>query len=141
MQRTRLNYVSHRIFIIGVFISIFSCDLFADTITINSDDGINIIADTYIINENPKTPVIILYHQAGWSRGEYLEIAPKLNQLGFNCIAVDLRSGEAVNNVPNLTAKHAKKADKQTHYIDALADILSSLRFINTNFPDRDIIA
>ena len=127
--------------IIGMLIILLSSKLYAETLIINSDDNIKIITDTYIISENPKTPVIVLYHQAGWSRGEYLEIAPKLNQLGFNCIAVDLRSGEAINDVENLTAKHAKEASKQTRYIDALPDILSSLRFINSNFPDSDIIA
>ena len=124
-----------------MLIILLSSKLYAETLIINSDDNINIITDTYIISEDPKTPVIVLYHQAGWSRGEYLEIAPKLNQLGFNCIAVDLRSGEAINDVENLTAKHAKEASKQTRYIDALPDILSSLRFINSNFPDSDIIA
>jgi len=127
--------------IIGMLIILLSSKLYAETLIINSDDNIKIITDTYIISENPKTPVIVLYHQAGWSRGEYLEIAPKLNQLGFNCIAVDLRSGEAINDVENLTAKHAKEASKQTRYIDALPDILSSLRFISSNFPDSDIIA
>lgn len=118
-----------------------SSNVLAETIFINSEDGIRIIAETYIINEDPKTPVIVLYHQAGWSRGEYLEIAPKLNQLGFNCIAVDLRSGESINDIPNLTTKHALEAKKQIRYIDALPDIVSSLDFINTHFPDADIIA
>ena len=124
-----------------IFISWFSNSALADTIFINSDDGIRIIAETYMVNEDPKTPVIVLYHQAGWSRGEYIEIAPKLNQLGFNCIAVDLRSGESVNDIPNLTAQHALEANKQIRYIDALPDIISSLQYINTHFPDADIIA
>ena len=125
----------------AVLFSLFSNNVLADTISIDSEDGIKIIADTYLINEDPKTPVIVLYHQAGWSRGEYIEIAPKLNQLGFNCIAVDLRSGESVNDVPNLTAQHALKANKQIRYIDALPDIISSLHYINTLFPDTNIIA
>jgi len=89
MLNNKLNCIS----IIGIFIIIFSGTLYADTLIINSDDDIKIITDSYIISEDPKTPVIVLFHQAGWSRGEYLEIAPKLNHLGFNCVAVDLRSG------------------------------------------------
>jgi dienelactone hydrolase len=127
--------------IFGVLISLFSNSLLADSIFMNSEDGIKIIAETYMINKDPKTPVIVLYHQAGWSRGEYIEIAPKINPLGFNCIAVDLRSGETVNNIPNLTTQHALEAKKQIRYIDALPDIVSSLRFINTHFPGADIIA
>jgi len=126
---------------ICILACLYSNSLLADSILINSEDGIEIIAESYILNDNPKTPMIVLFHQAGWSRGEYLEIAPKLNQLGFNCIAVDLRSGGNINGVPNLTAQHAKEANKTTRYIDALPDILSSLRFINTQFPDADIIA
>ena len=127
--------------IIGIFIVILSNKLLAETISIASEDGVKITADTYIIHEDPETPIIVLFHQASWSRGEYLEIAPKLNQLGFNCVAVDLRSGGEINGIPNETAIHAKQAKKQTRYIDALSDVLVSLRYINTYFPDSDIIA
>ena len=34
-------------------------------------------ADLYIAHD-ASAPFILLFHQAGWSRGEYLEIAPKL---------------------------------------------------------------
>lgn len=120
---------------------LFNNSVFAETISISAEDGIEIIADTYMIDENPSTPIIVLYHQAGWSRGEYLEIAPKLNQLGFNCIAVDLRSGESVNEVTNQTAQHALETNKKIRYIDALPDILSSLQFINSQHPEASIIA
>ena len=46
-------------------------------------------------------PVLVLFHQAGWSRGEYREIAPKLNELGYICLAIDQRSGKGVNGVAN----------------------------------------
>ena len=150
MKKTQLLRTSlmlkenSKIFIIltvTVLISWFSNSVSAETITIDSGDGIKITADTYIVSEDPETPVIVLYHQAGWSRGEYVEIAPKLNQLGFNCIAVDLRSGESVNDTPNLTAQHALEANKPIRYIDALPDILSSLHFINTQYPEAKIIA
>lgn len=93
-----------------------------ETIRITSPDGIEIVADLYKIHEDT-APFIILFHQAGWSRGEYLEIAPKLNALGYNCLAVDLRSGKAVNGVDNETFVNATKAMKQTRYIDAYQDI------------------
>lgn len=74
----------------------------------------------------------MLFHQAGWSRGEYIEIAPKLNKLGFNVLAVDLRSGKSVNGVSNQTAKRALMAGKRTRYIDALPDMESALLFART---------
>ena len=120
-----------------------SCELFAatDTISITSKDGLVIVADTYIINLDANTPMIVLYHQAGWSRGEYIDIAPKLNELGFNCIAVDLRSGNKINSVVNQTAKSARSDKLQTRYIDALPDMISALEFINSKFPDNQVIA
>jgi pimeloyl-ACP methyl ester carboxylesterase len=94
---------------------------FTKTIEFASEDGLMITADHYHIKKT--APVIILCHQAGWSRGEYQEIAPKLNALGFNCIALDQRSGGAVNGVTNETAKRAAEAGKPTTYNDAKQDI------------------
>jgi len=98
------------------------------TVTFPSKDGLPITLDSYITSTD-KRPLIVLFHQAGWSRGEYLEIAPKLNKLGFNAIAIDLRSGDKVNGVVNETAKRAKKAGKGTTYVDALQDIEASLEY------------
>lgn len=112
----------------------------ADTISFPSKDGLSITADTYI--ENPETsPTIVLFHQAGWSRGEYVEIAPRLNKLGFNCIAVDLRSGKSVNGVVNQTAKKAEKEGKSTTYVDAIQDIQASIEYVKKTYnPDKLII-
>ncbi len=100
-----------------------------ETITFPSTDGLQITADTYIGETEKNLSLIVLFHQAGWSRGEYLEIAPKLNKLGFNVLAVDLRSGKAVNGVTNQTAKRARQAGKGTRYIDALPDMESALLY------------
>jgi len=79
-----------------------------------SGDGLTITADLYIVNQNKGTPFIVLCHQAGWSRGEYRQIAPKLNALGFNCMAIDQRSGGAINGVKNETHLKAKAANQKT---------------------------
>ena len=96
--------------------------------TFPSKDGLPISVDTYFVNIKTQ-PLIVLLHQAGWSRGEYLEIAPKLNRLGFNAIAVDLRSGGKVNGVINETAKRAKTKGKGTSYLDAKQDIEAALKY------------
>ena len=108
---------------------VFSSVQAKETITFPSKDGLQITADAYIGETEKNLPLIVLFHQAGWSRGEYLEIAPKLNTLGFNAIAVDLRSGKAVNGVTNQTAKKARKAGKPTRYIDALPDMEAALLY------------
>ena len=67
------------------------------TIRFDASDGVSITADLYLAHADLNKPLIVLCHQAGWSRGEYREIAPKLNALGFNCIAIDQRSGGSIN--------------------------------------------
>ena len=93
-------------------------------------DDLKITADLYLVSEEKQTPLIVLCHQAGWSRGEYREIAPKLNQLGFNCLAIDQRSGGKVNDVPNETVRAALAAKKATTFIDAEQDIIAAIKWV-----------
>ncbi len=102
-------------------------------ITFQSEDSLDISADLYLYHDLT-APFIILFHQAGWSRGEYLEIAPKLNSMGFNCMAVDQRSGGSVNGVDNQTHKRATEANKSTTYLAALQDMVAALKFVKANY-------
>lgn len=105
------------------------------TITFNSLDGLEITADLYAL-DNVDAPIILLCHQAGWSRGEYLEIAPKLNEMGYTCLALDQRSGRAINGTENETHNKAKDANLGTNYLDAEQDINAGLKYIIENFKD-----
>ncbi len=135
--------MKHILFVAAIFLISLNSISFAvdsNTITFPSEDGLLITADTYV-NHPKSSPFIILFHQAGWSRGEYLEIAPKLNKLGFNCIAVDQRSGGAVNGVTNQTAKLAEKKGKGVTYPDALQDIEASIEYVKEKYnPEKLII-
>ncbi|WP_439182164.1 alpha/beta hydrolase [Carboxylicivirga taeanensis] len=117
-------------------------NLFAEqpsTIVFKSKDGLKVTADLYV--ERPTdSPFIILFHQAGWSRGEYLEIAPKLNQLGYNCMAVDQRSGEVVNNVVNETAKRAVEKGLSTEFMDAVPDMMAAINYVQLNYNPSKLI-
>ena len=110
-----------------------------ETITFNSKDGVEITADVYITHPDT-APFIVLFHQAGWSRGEYREIAPKLNQMGFNCMAIDQRSGNAVNGVSNETYKSAKQKMKETQYLDALVDMESAIDHARKYFAKGKLV-
>jgi len=91
-------------------------------------DGIQVSADLYVAS--PKTAAfVILYHQAGWSRGEYREIAPRLATMGLNVLAVDQRSGGKVRGVVNLTHARAVAAGKTTDYVDALPDMQAAIDY------------
>ena len=110
------------------------------TIEFQSRDGVKIIADMYMAHKS-EAPFIILFHQARYSRGEYREIAPKLNDLGFNCMAVDQRSGKVVNGVVNQTHLEAVKMNKATEYVDAIPDLEAAFDYVKNEIkPDKIII-
>lgn len=110
-------------------------------LTFPSADGILITADYYTISPyREHRPLIVLFHQAGWSRGEYLETAPLLNEMGFHCLAVDLRSGLEVNGVVNETAALARKAGKRTGYADAWVDIEAAVTFAREELKPEKLI-
>lgn len=98
-----------------------------NTISFPSSDGLLIHADLY--ENDPKNPWIVLLHQANYSRGEYLETAPKLLKLGFNCLAVDLRSGGEANYIQNLTYSEAVAKNLPVLYSNSIPDIQASIDF------------
>ena len=109
------------------------------TVHFTASDGVKITADLYMIS-NTNAPFIILYHQAGYSRGEYRSIAPKLNELGFNCMAVDQRSGKEVNGVINETHLAALKLNKPTEYVDAIPDVEAAYQYVKLGIKPNKII-
>ena len=135
------NYAIRLIFLFNLTFCIAQSDIgfTGETITFKANDGITVTADLYFEHGND-APFIILYHQAGYSRGEYREIAPKLNALGFNCMAVDQRSGDQVNKVINQTHKNAQAANKPTEYLDALADIEAAYLYVKLSVKPKKII-
>ncbi len=119
-------------FFIFLLISLFSLSLSLgqskdyQQVSFPSGDGLMLTADLYM--PHPKTaPFILLFHQARWSRGEYREIAPKLNALGYNCLALDQRSGDAINDVKNASYALAVEQGKGTRYKDAKPDLEAAI--------------
>ena len=97
-----------------------------ETLSFQAGDGLEVTADFYRVS-NGKAPLVVLFHQAGSSRGEYKDIAPRLNQLGYAALAVDQRSGRADGGIDNQTAARAKKAGLPTGYADALPDMKAAI--------------
>jgi len=111
-----------------------------ETVHFKASDGLNITADLYMVHE-ASAPFIILYHQAGYSRGEYRTIAPELNRMGFNCMAVDQRSGNEVNQVLNETHKEAVSSNMPTEYLDAIPDMEAAYLYVKYGIkPDKIIL-
>lgn len=125
--------------LIIVLATIFLAPQEGKIIKFKSNDGIEITADLYM--QHPKSaPFILLFHQARSSRGEYLEIAPRLSLLGYNSMAVDLRSGSENNGVRNETNVSAAKAMKPTQYINAYQDIDAAVKYASEYLAEGNII-
>jgi len=102
-----------------------------------ADDGVIVYADLYSVNDT--FPFILLFHQEGASRGEYLETAPRLNKLGFNCLAVDMRNGREMNYVRNETFHHLPDTLPSSVKTRPENDIRAAIQYISEQYTG-DII-
>lgn len=116
-----------------IFFILFSCTSVQQhnhytTVQFSSQDGLPITADEYKISD--KAPWMLLCHQARYSRGEYQQTALWFNHLGYNCLAIDQRSGNECNGVKNETAARAKEKNLPTEYLDAEQDIRAAIDYV-----------
>jgi len=132
---------NHRIIMLFGIIAVTLSSALAQSKTVQfpTSDKVKVTADLYTPNA-ATAPFIILFHQANYSRGEFIEIAPRLNKLGFNCMAVDLRSGDGINNIINETYKMADSLRMETRYTDAYTDIRASVSYVKKNYQGAKII-
>lgn len=106
-----------------------------------SADDLQVTVDLYLISKDKSTPFIVLCHQAGWSRGEYREIAPRLNRMGFNCMAIDQRSGGKVNKIQNMTSMKAIAQGKKPNFVTAEQDMVAALKWVKAKkYADGKLI-
>lgn len=100
------------------------------TLETKSKDGLPLTADIYP-GASAAAPMILLFHQAGSSRGEYRKIAPRLQAKGYNCLALDARSGNGVRwGVTNVTSAHALRRKLDRSYLAARQDLERSLAWV-----------
>lgn len=102
-------------------------DPFPINIDIPAPDRLNINANVYDIDKD--APVIVLCHQARFNKHEYDGIGERLNALGFNCIAIDQRSGGPITNKQNWTNTRARQQGLNVDYLDAEQDIIAAVNF------------
>jgi pimeloyl-ACP methyl ester carboxylesterase len=101
--------------------------------------GIDARADLYESQDESAT-LILLFHQAGWSRGEYQEIAPKLTKLGYRVMTVDQRSGGSVNGVRNETSERAARKGLGRSYMHAYPDLEAALDYARKVLKAKRVI-
>jgi len=118
-------------------ISLSIAQVVKEKVTFEAEDGIEITADKYL--ENEEYPYILLFHQAGSSRGEFNDIAERFLKLRYNCLAVDLRSGDNSNYVKNETALKAGGQHSSVSFLDAAQDIRAAIDYA-WNLNPKEVI-
>jgi dienelactone hydrolase len=104
-------------------------------ITFASGDGVTVYAQPYPAPA-ADAPVILLFHQAGSSKAEYAPIAPRLAELGFDAVAVDLRSGGDMYPPGNETVQHLGHS---ATYEQALPDMEAALAWAHRTHPKTPV--
>ncbi|MEP1442637.1 MAG: dienelactone hydrolase family protein [Hyphomicrobiales bacterium] len=123
--------------ILAFALSLPALTALAGQVTFPSNDGLKITAD---YEEASNGTTIVLFHQAGSSRGEYKTIAPRLNKLGYNTLSVDLRSGDAFAGVKNETAARGATAGKGSSFLDAKPDMLAAITYATTRSATKKVV-
>lgn len=96
-------------------------------VNFKSKDGLLITADYYRV-DNPKG-FILLCHRSHCNRAEYRKTAPRFNELGYSCLAIDQRSGMNVFGEINETKNRAREQTLPTGYLDAKPDIQGAIDY------------
>ncbi len=97
-----------------------------------ASDGVTVFADLYYLNDT--AGFVLLFHQEGSSRGEFRETAPRINKLGYNCLAVDLRSGKEMNYIRNETFNQLPDSLMARRQTGAEEDMKAAIRYVEEKY-------
>ncbi len=103
-------------------------ETFMDTVALYSQDGLEM--EGYLYQVTADAPVVLLCHQANFNKHEYDEIAVRLNENGYNCLAIDQRSGGPLDGYENTTYLRAVDQGLPTTYVEAEQDIITGIEFL-----------
>jgi dienelactone hydrolase len=93
------------------------------SVELKAPDGVTVYG-TYYPATAPKA-LILLFHQAGSSSGEYADIAPRLQREGFAALAIDQRVGGNLYGANRTMAAYQGKTD----YLGTLPDLEAALKW------------
>ncbi len=99
-----------------------------ETVTIKTEDGVEIIGDYYLAGAENATAVLLL-HMMPSTRKSWVEFVGKLNEAGFSALAIDLRGhGDSLNKSDGtyVNYKNFSNAEHQSsiHDVEASVDFL-----------------
>ncbi|HRH11239.1 MAG TPA: alpha/beta hydrolase [Bacteroidia bacterium] len=107
-------------------------------ITFPSLDSLQVTANLYSVSDS--APVIVLCHQARYNKFEYSGIAKSLQAKGFNCLAIDQRSGGGLVEEFNETNLAALKKNLPVDFLDAKKDIEAAVDFASKKYKSKIIL-
>ncbi|MEK6154700.1 hypothetical protein WIW50_15635 [Flavobacteriaceae bacterium 3-367] len=110
-----------------------------EKIQFKSIDNLMVTGNLYEISK--ENPIILLCHQAGYNKFEYADIAPRLNQLGFNVLAIDQRAGGEFAGHKNETNTLAKqKGYTNLDFLDAEQDIITAIDYLTNRYSKKIVL-
>ena len=92
---------------------------------LHASDKLN-VKGVYYQADHPKA-IVVLFHQAGSSKGEYATIAPRLVEAGYSALAIDQRAGGGMYGT-NETVEQMPK-DWKHSMEDAQADMEGAIQW------------
>jgi hypothetical protein len=92
-----------------------------------SIDQLTVVGNYYEVDRSYQT--IVLCHQARYNKFEYAGIAKRLNKMGFNCLAIDQRSGGPISTFQNETMINALNSKLSIDYLDAEQDMAAAVKW------------
>lgn len=110
----------------------------AATISLRAADGLSLTAEHLPAQGARRRGCILLFHMAGSNLGEYAPIAPELNRMGFETLALDQRSGGDGWGRRNETAA---RLGRDPGYRAALPDLEGALAWARGRDPSGRVLA
>lgn len=107
----------------------------AQKVTFKTPNNDTVVGELY--EANVDAPVILLCHQLGWNKFEYAGIAPVLNEMGFNALAVDLTGGGSFGNRSNETVESRGEFDREKLLDYAEEELAASIDFLKNKYGKK----
>jgi dienelactone hydrolase len=99
-------------------------------IEFSASDGLMVTADHYYASD--EFPYILLFHTELSSRAEYDSLAYRFVKMKYNCLSVDLRSGDRYLFADNKTAKRARSKDMARSLAASEKDIRAAISYVDS---------
>lgn len=109
-----------------------------ETITIKTEDGVEIIGDYYPAGSE-KVPAVLLLHMMPATRKSWVDFAEKLNEAGFDAFAIDLRGhGDSLNKSDGTYLNY--KNFSNTEHQASIHDVEASVNFLKQKGAEKIIL-